>query len=76
MSRDTEWIAWAGLTLASFAVLEHQGIRRRNGRRTLSHHVKGVAQRDQTTQALTVAGIAGFASWLAYHFAFDPRDED
>lgn len=78
MSRNggrTEWVAWAGLALTSFAILEHQGIRRSNGRRTLSHHVKGVAQHSQASQAATVIGIAGFASWLAYHFAFEPRED-
>ena len=76
MSRknDTEWIAWAGAALAGFAILEHQGIKHANGRRTLSYYVKGYTQRSKSTQAATVIGIASFASWLSWHFAYDPRE--
>jgi len=70
------WIAWAGVSVAGFAVLEGHAVRSQKFDRTLSVHSRrllGIRPR----KPWHVAGrlvFAGGCLWLAQHIAFAPDE--
>lgn len=69
-----EWYALIGLAVASFAVLESHGVRKRNNRVTLSHILKGHVQLNHARKGAFVMVTTGFAAWFTYHIAYEAMD--
>lgn len=75
-TRSTEWLAWLGLAVASFAVLEHRAIKSARVHPTLSRFVASRTRKSKTHQFTSTLMIVGSASWLAYHFNYEAISED
>lgn len=74
--RSTEWLAWAGLIVASFAVLEHRAIKSNRRRPTLSRVVADKTRRSQVHRAASTALIVGVSAGFAYHVNYEKILED